>query len=139
VNSEHWTNDELLEAAYGLRELSSHSAICAECRARLESIERRRRALAAPPDVPDAFLHAQRQRIFERVDAVTSRAVNRWVPSLAASAVVLLGLILLAPSPQPQRTVSAPSDAELFSAIHAILDSPEPRAAPANPKWHGLR
>jgi len=129
VNSEHWTSDELLEVVYGLREPSPHIASCEECRLRLESIEQRRRAVAAPPDVPDAWLHAQRQRIFERVDAVTSRVVRRWTPSLAASAVVLLGLILLAPSPQPQRTVSAPSDAELFSEIHAILDSPEPRAA----------
>jgi anti-sigma factor RsiW len=129
MSPQHLSDDELIEMLYGGREPSGHAAGCGECRARLEELEKRRLAAAAPPEISPAFLHAQRQRVFERADRYARQASFRWAASLAASAAVFLGLVLSTPVPKPQPAVPVQSDAQLFSDINALLATPEPVAA----------
>lgn len=129
MKSEHLSDDELIEIFYGVREPSGHAASCSHCRARLEDLEKRRAASAALPEVSPEFLHAQRQRVFERADRYARRPNLRWAPTLAASAAVFLGLVLSTPAPKPPTVVPAQPDAQLFSEINALLETPEPIAA----------
>ncbi len=129
MKPEHCTDDELIEILYGVREPTTHAAICAECRAKLADLERLRAAAAAPPEISAEFLHTQRQRVFERAERYASRPNFRWAPSLAASAAVFLGLLISTPVPKSQPVASVPSDAQLFSEINALLETPEPLAA----------
>lgn len=129
MKPEHLSDDELIDILYGVRELSGHAAGCRECRARLEDLEKKRAAAATPPEVSPAFLHTQRQRVFDRAERYARRPNFHWAPTLAASAAVFLGLVLSTPAPKPQTVVPAQSDAQLFSEINALLETPEPVAA----------
>jgi hypothetical protein len=129
----HWTVDELTDRLYGIREADEHLESCRECASRLEDLDLRRSATAAPPPIPAGQLAAQRSSVLRRVEA-PSRGLL-WVPALSAAA-CLAGVALFVHKPvqvtpkggDPVVTAAA-SDTQLFADIYSLEESAEPRAA----------
>lgn len=124
----HLSDEELIERLYGLGE--DPPASCESCRRRWEMLlERRRQVLLAVPELSDAWLAEQRRKIYARLeDARTASWLIRPAAALATLAVMVLGLVLSLPSPEPQPTLAA-NDSQFFTEIYSLVESPEPRAA----------
>lgn len=124
----HLSDEELIDRLYGLGE--DPPASCESCRRRWEILlERRRQVLLAAPELPEAWLAAQRRRIWERLEHTENGPwLIRPAAALATLAVVVLGLVLSFPSPEPQPTLAA-NDSQFFTEIYSLVESPEPRAA----------
>lgn len=125
----HLSDEELIERLYGLGEEPAATA-CEACRRRWESLlERRRWILRAVPDLPEAWLAGQRRTIYARLERATTPGwAIRPAAALATLAVIVLGLVLSAPSPEPHPTRAA-NDSQFFTEIYSLVESPEPRAA----------
>jgi hypothetical protein len=132
MNPTHWTDDEILEALYGLRPEDAHLRNCMDCHERWQNAVEQRRWVAKGQTVPVELLIAQRSRIYDRVESRGFGLGVRLSPALAAVAVVVMGLFVSAPQPKADPAVSpmsAKSDAQFFSEISSMVDSAEPRAA----------
>lgn len=123
----HLSDEELIERLYGLGE--DPPAACEVCRRRWENLlERRRQILLAAPQAPEAWLAEQRRRIYARLErAEIFRGALRPAAALATLGVVLLGVVLSLPSPEPQPTL-ATNDSQFCTEIYSLVESPEPRA-----------
>lgn len=132
MNPTHWTDDEILEALYGLRPEDAHLRNCTDCHERWRNAVEQRRWIARGVTVPVELLSEQRTRIYDRVESRGFGLGVRLSPALAAVAVVVLGLFVSAPQPKTDPAVSAmsaKSDAQFFNEISSMVDSAEPRAA----------
>ena len=118
----HLNDDQLIERLYGV-EAHPHLDVCAECSARYAELERRRTEAARPAVVSPEFLMEQREAILARVERRTHWA---WVPALAASAAIAVGLFVYRPVPAPH---VESGDEQLFADVYSMAQSTEPRAA----------
>lgn len=128
MSESHWSEEELIEHLYGIREGDLHLRECPVCAARLAEMEAKQRQSAAWPEPPATFLAAQRQQVFARAESQTLSRAVRLAPAFGALATVILGVFLLLPRPSSKPPSAAISDKELFAEINALMESPEPRA-----------
>jgi hypothetical protein len=126
----HWTENEYIEALYGVRAADNHLDSCDRCAPRWAELQTRRANIAsAGPPVPDEYLAEQRRRIHDRIEAASRRGLRiRLTPALAAAAMVLLGVVLLQPEPRQEPTLAA--EAGMYTEIYEqVMAAEEPRAA----------
>ena len=122
----HWTDDQLLDRMYGLTDGDEHLASCLECASRWRALEARRALIATEAEVPSSELAAQRNRIYRRLER-SPRNSMKWVPAVAAAAVVIAGVFFYNPRPPAPR--ADPGDAQLFTDLYSMEQAAEPRAA----------
>ena len=120
----HWTEDELLEHMYGLKDADAHFTSCAACRERALEVSAARQTAVQAPDVSDEFLAAQRRRIYERLRSPLHRwHPLRWAVSAVATLALLLALTFYRDKP------AAPSrDDQFFAELSSLAQTPAPRA-----------
>jgi len=125
MTSEHWTEERLLDHLYGLIDADEHLAACQECSTRAAALSLRRTLAAAPPEIPDDFLAAQRRRIHERIGS-PRRAWHplRWAVSAMAVLAIVLGLSLYRSNP----AVTPSHDDQFFTEISTMAQTSAPRA-----------
>lgn len=130
-NNTHWTEHELIELHYGVRSSDPHLKDCAECRSRLEVIEKRRQwAVSCLPEPPVSF-EAPRARTLERIRREAGRQPwhRRWqITAPLAATAALAAFFFLVPREQPT-TLIAHSDQQLFQEIQEMVVTAEPDAA----------
>ena len=142
MNGPHWTQQDFINALYGVGPESDHLDGCDDCRARWQAMQARRAQATVAPEVPADFLAAQRRNIYGRLDS-PSRTTRRAVPAFVAALLLLIAFLAYRPatSPSPEvqteaRSVQqAPltqqaqlSDADLMSDIYSIEQTAEPQA-----------
>jgi hypothetical protein len=109
---------------------------CAECRLRIEQMRLARESVDAQynahEDLNFEFLAAQRRRIYNRILQPTSSLVRRLAPALAASLVLVGGLLFMETQRQEQNSNGAKvSDTDLVEDVGRMAMHPEP--APTAP------
>jgi hypothetical protein len=131
----HWRDEDLLTRIYGLDpeppdQLHALES-CPECLARFEALVARRQQVVSGGIVSDDFLRAQRQAILSKIEDRRRGVWTSWkVPVAATALVVMMGVLLQRPAPQPVvDPAPAVSDAQFFSEIATLASSDEPRAA----------
>jgi anti-sigma factor RsiW len=133
---EHWSEDALLNALYGLAEEGAwaHLRECPACAKRWSEWQQKRASLAGNVEISDEFLAAQRRKIYERLERPPrKRLVWAWAPALVAACVLAVGVFLYHPAPQSGPAPAAPhteiSDAQLFGEFYSMEQTMEPSAA----------
>jgi hypothetical protein len=132
MNTNHWSDEQLLERLYDVREPDAHVDSCPECSARWQGLLQRRAQVPAAVEVDSAFMAAQRRAIHDRISRpAASRLGFRAVTALSTVAVLALALVLVQPPPTKtvEPTQIAKSDAQLFAEIYSVAESAEPLAA----------
>lgn len=124
----HWTEEDITQWLYGVREDSSHLDDCELCRGRAaQAKNRRREVLAAPQEVSAEFLANQRRMIYARMEQGKSYVRYRLAASLAL--VVLAAVMSFNLLHRSAYTpLASPADERLYSDMVAIDQSSEPRA-----------
>jgi hypothetical protein len=130
AQSEHWTDDQLIEHLYGVGPGDGHLQDCADCQARFAIIETRRRRFRPDEPVSDSFLAAQRRAIYARLEQ-PHRWWHAWPLSRFAAAaamfVVLGGTITLYENHQRELAESR-ADAQLAQDVSQMSFESEPAA-----------
>lgn len=135
--SMHWSDEDLINCLYGIGPENDHLTECEDCRARWLQMQARRQEVVRPVEVSPALLGVQREAIRNRLTGRSGwRSGLRLVPAFAALAVVLLGVMLSRPAPEPPTIArnfsqnQAESD-EFFTEVYSMVESPEPWATEA--------
>lgn len=123
----HWTNDELIAHLYGAGPDDGHAGNCPQCANRIQELDATRKSRVVAngindDEITDEELAAQRRAIYTRLRR-KPEVRRRWVPALAAAAVVLVALIALRPRPEQV------SDQQFLTEIAALAEAGAPRAA----------
>jgi anti-sigma factor RsiW len=126
----HYSDDELVDRLYEAGRTDDHLERCAECRARWEALLLRRREVLAPPEIPEAWLAAGRQRLERRL---AESGASGWTarvlrPAFATLTLALMAILLEGPARQPAPVVAS-SDAQLLNEIYTLIQEDEPRGA----------
>ena len=125
MTSEHWTQEQLLDHLYGLREADEHMAACQDCSTRAKNLALSRNRAVEPPEIADDFLAAQRRKIHERIGSpLRSWHPLRWAVSVMAVLAIVLGLSLYRSNP----VVTPTRDDQFFTEISTMAQNPAPRA-----------
>ena len=128
MEDKHWNDDVLVERLYGLGAEDDHLERCTDCRQRWEQILARRESVLERPRAPEAFLAAQRQEIFARLEAVTTESPVLYFAYAAAVTVVLtVAVVFSLPTPEPMPSVAS-SDTQVFEEAFSMASSAEPQA-----------
>jgi hypothetical protein len=134
----HLSDDALVEAIYGVRDIQPEVAECTDCAGRWQQAQAVRTQAVQPVDVSAEFLAAQRRRIYQRIDQPQPwhRSVLKWAPGLAAAGLMIAGFLTYSPgsgtSPTEKASVAETqeiSDSQLFSELYSLEQSVEPSAA----------
>ncbi len=130
AQSEHWTDDQLIDHLYGVGPSDGHLENCAECRARFAIVETRRRQLPADESVSDSFLAAQRRAIYARLEQ-PRRWWHAWplgrFAAAAAMFILVGGSIMLYENHQRELAESR-ADAQLAQDVSRMSFESEPAA-----------
>ena len=124
----HYGDEDLINRLYEIGDDDAHLEECDECRARWLQLVERRRLVLKTPQVSAALLTQQRRSIYQRLDE--DRAGSwflRPAPTLAAISMLVLGVLLLRPSPQPQPMLAS-NDTQFYTEIYSIVENTEPEA-----------
>jgi hypothetical protein len=133
--NKHLTTDELVDRLYGIG-VGDHIDDCQECSERLLDLRARKEMTAEPAEASYEFLAAQRRDIYARMGE-RPQARMKWVPALAAAA-VLLAVGAIAHLPEGNQLgvnravqVAKPQsiDPQLFADVYSMEQSTEPIAA----------
>jgi hypothetical protein len=129
--SEHWSDEDLIDKLYGIGPDDAHLSECTECRARWLQFEARREEVLRPVEVAPELLGKQRKAIRNRIHGTGPAQSRRLAPALATMAVLVLGVMLSQPSPEPPTIAQnqANGDTEFFTEIYTMVESPTPWAA----------
>lgn len=122
----HWTDDNLIERLYGVGPEGDHLAHCVECARRLEMLAVRKRIVTREPEIPAGLLAAQRTAVYQRMER--PRYGMRAVPAFAGACALALALVMYRPAP-PAAPQAVVSDAQFFSEVSSLIQTPEPAAA----------
>ncbi|MCP5110621.1 MAG: hypothetical protein GY953_07280 [bacterium] len=127
--AKHLSNEDLINRLYEVGDGDdAHLRECRHCSARWEQLLARRKAVLAAPELPQEMLAAQRREIYRRLDE--GHHVGLWplrfAPALAALSVVVLGVMLSGPTPEPP--VYAVNDSEFYTEIYSMVEGTEPDA-----------
>ncbi len=136
----HLSDDELIDLLYGIGDADGHLEVCPDCDARWAEMQRalgRTRAESAV-EIGARRLAIQRQQILDRLETRGTPG-GSWVPAAAAASLLAIALFFSWPSSSsrpkvaapasPTASVSAESDAELFTDVYSMEQDVEPRAA----------
>ncbi len=130
AQSEHWTDDQLIDHFYGVGPGDGHLQDCAHCQARFAAMETRRRQLSVDESVSDGFLAAQRRAIYARLGQ-RHRWWHAWpmgrFAGVAALFIVLAGTVTLYQSHQRELAESR-ADAQLAQEVSRMSFESEPAA-----------
>jgi len=129
MSNRHWTEDDLLNHLYGVGPDNGHMDFCAECRARLERLQQRRRSMQAEPEFTVEEMAAQRRRIYGRLDDPLHRPLAGWLPAIATATVLLVAVVLSRPAPEAETKLAAGGDSQFYMEIYQSMGRVEPRAA----------
>lgn len=125
----HLSDDQLLDRLYGVAQEDAHLAACGECRARLNELGEKRAAMVSQEPMSTEFLAAQRRRIYARLEK-QPQAQWKWVPALAAAAMLAIAVFAYRPVAAPPPALHTDTaDAQLFSDVYSMEQSTEPLAA----------
>jgi anti-sigma factor RsiW len=141
----HWSDDDLLDRLYGQDAAAgkdaSHLDHCADCGQRWTELTRKQALCTArAPEIDDATLRAQRERIWRRVEETKRPWIWRAAPAAATALMLIIGVALqTGPAPetggqpmaQTQTASLDVSDDQLFSEIASIANAEEPSGAAA--------
>ena len=138
-NSPHWNESDLIGQLYGVEPAvglsARHLDECPECaQAWAASLARRGMVLAAPAQVSDHQLRAQRQAIWARIEQPQRGMLWRAMPAAATALLLFVGVALhQAPAPQLDAVevaaVQTVSDTQLFTELASVVNQESPRAA----------
>jgi hypothetical protein len=124
MNSDHWTDDELLEHLYGVSSPhDGHLSACPECAARADHLARVRAQVTRAPEISEEFLAAQRRGIYQRLGSPLPWHPMRWALPMAATLAFALGLTLYRAN-QPLHS----RDDQFYAEISSLDQNPAPRA-----------
>lgn len=131
--SGHWTDQQLIEQLYGVAAEDGHLRGCAECQARLSSMQARRQVVersASEEEASFEFLAAQRRKIYARVTEPrrfwSQGQLRRWA-SAAATILVLGGGLLVYEDHKQQSMDNKISDAQLAQEVSSMAQESEPQ------------
>lgn len=124
----HLSDDQLLDAFYGLAEPGTHLDECPHCQARWERMQMRREQTLAP--LPRAgFFNRQRQETMQRM-VQPSRGPAMWVPATVALVLIAGVLMTRTTPPAPvQRAETGIIEAGWFEETYSATQQLEPLAA----------
>ena len=128
MNGRHWSEDDFVNALYGVGPEDEHLGECADCRGRWTQMTAQRAEAMRQPEVSHEFLAAQRRNIYRRLDRRRPGRVARLTPAFAAFAALLIGFYFFRPSPAPAPAPLQMSDAQLAEII-SVEQASEARAA----------
>ena len=129
MDARHWTEDEFINRVYGVGGGDeSHLHACGECRERWNQVEQRRSLITAEPEVSHEFLAAQRRAIYGRLDQRPARKFQ-WASALAATLMLLVGLLFFKPGQTPKTQPLTHSDDAVFTEVYSLEQSSEPVAS----------
>jgi anti-sigma factor RsiW len=136
MTARHWTEEELIAHLYGVGPDEGHLDGCTECAARLNRMQRERRAHEAQHNPQDEvsfeFLAAQRRQIYNRLSRPASSLLRRLAPAIAASLVLAGGLLFIQTQHQQEGPVQVKaSDTQLVEDVGWMATNSEP--APTAP------
>jgi hypothetical protein len=128
MNGGHWTEEDLIDHAYGIGPEDGHLDMCAECQSRWSAIRARRESIVRERvELDELELAAQRRGIYRRLGREPRPVATRFMPALAAALMLVAGIFYVNEMPKapPPAPVSA-SDSQLFSDIYALEQTSEP-------------
>jgi hypothetical protein len=130
TQSEHWTDDQLIDHCYGVGPAGGHLQGCADCLARFAAIEARRPV--SVESVSDGFLAAQRRAIYARLGQPRhwwrARPLGRFAAA-AAMLVVLAATGALYQNQSHRRELAeSRADAQLAQDVSRMSFESEPLA-----------
>ena len=123
----HWTEDDLRNWLYGLKEEDPHVLECGKCREEMGRLTAVRRKLVAMPEVPADLLAAQRRNIYGRLD----ENPRNWIAVRWAVSAAMLTMLVFGGLTYERRHEQVPqpvSDEQLFSDLSRMEQSAEPQA-----------
>jgi len=140
MSNGHWSDEDLIHRMYGVgsenAERLSHLDGCPECAARWRSLEQRRELFvesAQAAEVDESRLRAQRDVVWRRLEDARRPWLWRMAPAGATALLLLFGVLLHQPAPQPEPAQIAMnqqiSDEQLFTEIATMVDEAAPRVA----------
>ena len=131
--SGHWTDEQLIEHLYGVGADARHLHACADCQARLSSMQARRQAVemnSADENSSFEFLAAQRRQIYARLTKPrhfwSQAQLRRWA-SAAGTILVLGGGFLIYEDHRQQVMDNKVSDAQLAQEVSSMAQESEPQ------------
>jgi hypothetical protein len=130
AQSEHWTDDQLIDHLYGVGPGDGHLQDCAQCQARFAMVESRRRQLPPDESVSDSFLAAQRRAIYARLEQ-PRRWWHAWPPRRSAAAAamfVVLGGTMMLYENHRRELAESRADAQLAEDVSQMSFESEPAA-----------
>lgn len=113
MNTQHLSDDQLLEQLYGLTAQDTHLDACAECQTRWSRMQAARERTVLPQP-RDEWFRGQRREILNRVAEPVRGVRAVLVPATVALAVVA-GLLITHPAP-PAATPAPRAEAQLIEA-----------------------
>ena len=124
----HWTEDDITQWLYGIREDRTHLQECEVCRSKAAQAKNRRlEFLNTSTDVAPALLAAQRRVVYQRLEQRPHTFGYRLAASLALVLLVaVISFNLLHRS--GYAPLASPADERLYSDMVAIDERSEPRA-----------
>ena len=134
VSHEHLSDDVLVDALYGLADVSARVRECAECASRWNQLLEKRAAVTAPMEAGAAELAAQRRKIYHRIEHPSPM---RWAAPAAAAVACLLavGVFVHRPAapvrPTPTEINASINDTQLFSDVYSDVYSMEQSFEPS--------
>ena len=118
----HWMNDELIAHLYDAGPEDGHLEGCPQCANRIQELDTLRKSRVVADEITDDELAAQRRAIYTRLGR-QPEVRRRWIPALAAAAVIIAAFIALRPRPEQV------SDQQFLTEIAALAEAGAPRAA----------
>ncbi len=124
----HWSDDELIGRLYEVGPDDRHLKECPACVERWRELITARARVLEVPAVSEELLAGQRQSILRHLETGLEKTHSfSMAPGLAVAAVLLLGLLLSFPRPNPQPSLAS-SDSQFFFEVYKVVQSTEPVA-----------
>jgi hypothetical protein len=130
MNSEHWTDEQLIAHLYGVGPEGGHLNDCAACRQRINQLQTNRQSFEAlrgsAGDVSFEFLSRQRRAIYAGLGKKRNIfGFGRWASAVAMVAVVAGAVIVIEERQQDRHQIS---DAQLVEEVSRMAQDSTPTA-----------
>jgi hypothetical protein len=131
MNTQHWTDEQLLAHLYGVGPEDGHLSECPACDARIGEMQVNRESFEAlrksNADVSFEFLAKQRRAIYAGLGQKRSAfGIRRWASAMAMVAVAAGGVIVIEERHQAMNPQT--SDAQLVEEVSQLAQDQTPAA-----------
>jgi hypothetical protein len=130
AQSNHWTDDQLVDHLYGVGPVDAHLNECPNCLSRLAAMQARRGQVSIEETVTDQFLAAQRRSIYARLSEPhhwwNDIPARRWAAAAAMFSVLAGSAALYQDHRHELAEVRA--DAQLAQDVSQLSFESEPPA-----------